>query len=88
MRELIFNLVNGVRSRIPLCCTLFFSYHVLTNPGPCAAVLHKERTGEEFDPLTPTEEDESHYVQCNYCYNRNKVKEIPNNGVVLRWLID
>ena len=85
MRELIFNLVNGVRSEIPLCCNLFFSYRVVIEPNcPVAATVHQERTGTEFDIF---EISESSYVQCNHCYAKNKIKEIRSNGTILRWLI-
>ena len=87
MKELIFNLVNGVRSRIPLCCNLFFSYKSLTPDYAVAAEEHKKRTGQEFDPLSAVDPDESQYVQCNHCYAKKKVKEIRSNGVVLKWLI-
>ncbi len=84
MKELIFNLVNGVRSRIPICCNLFFSYNALT-PGPVARRVHEKRTGKEFDVLGVN--DGADYVRCNHCYAKNKIKDIPNNGIILRWLI-
>ena len=88
MKALIFHLVNGVRSRIPLCCNLFFSYNVFTKKaGWGAAVVHEERTGKEFDVMGEYEEGESHYVQCNRCYAKNRVKEIRSNGVILKSLI-
>ncbi len=83
MRELIFNLVNGVRSGIPLCCNLFFSHNALT-PGPVAKRVYEKRTSKEFDIFEISESD---YVQCNHCYSKNKVKDIRSNGVILRWLI-
>lgn len=86
MKELIFNLVNGVRSGIPVCCTLFFTYNALT-PGPVGKRVYEERTGKEFDIFAAKIDGESEYVQCNHCYAKNKVKEIRNNGVILRFLI-
>jgi len=66
MKELIFNLVNGVRSGIPLCCNLFFSHNALT-PGPVGKRVYEQRTGKEFDVFA-CDDDEAHYVQCNRCW--------------------
>lgn len=88
MKELIFNLVNGVRSGIPICCNLFFSYRVLIKPDcQVADVVHEKRTGKVFDVFAVNDPDESQYVQCNRCYAKNKVKEIRDNGVILSFLI-
>lgn len=89
MKELIFNLVNGVYSGIPICCNLFFSYKVVTRESDCpvAAMVHEKRTGKVFDIFAAKGDDESHYVQCNRCYAKNKVKQIRGNGVVLKFLM-
>lgn len=88
MKQLIFNLVNGVRSGIPMCCTLFFSYRALFG-GEIAANVYKERTGKEFDIFAKNDDGagESDYVLCNRCHAKKKVKEIRNNGVILRRLM-
>ena len=90
MKELIFNLVNGVRSGIPMCCNLFFSHYVFTRDTDCpvAATVHEKRTGKVFDVCADKIDGESDYVQCNRCYAKNRVKQIRYNDVILRWLID
>lgn len=85
MKEAIFNLVNGIRSGIPVCCTLFFTYQCRI-PGPVGKRIHEERTGKKFNPCEIIEGD-AEYVQCGICYKRNKVKEIRENGVIMSWLI-
>lgn len=85
MKELIFNLVNGARSGIPMCCNLFFSYKVVVEPNCLvAAEVHERRTGKVFDVF---EISESSYVRCNRCYAKNIIKEIRNNGVILKFLM-
>ena len=81
--------MNGVWSGIPMCCNLFFSHYVFTRDTDClvAATVHEKRTGKVFD-IFDTDNDESHYVQCDHCYAKNKIKEIRNNDVILKWLID
>jgi len=88
MKELIFNLVNGVYGRIPICCNLFFTYKAYVLDGePVAAHVYNKRTSKKFDPMDVKGAGSAHYVRCNRCHTKNKVKEIPNNGTVLRWLI-
>ena len=84
MKEIIFNLVNGVHSGIPLCCNLFFAYRAHKG-GPVAAQVHEERTGQSFDPLTTR--TKANYVRCHRCYRKDRVKEIRYNGVIAKWLI-
>jgi hypothetical protein len=78
MKRLLFDLINGIRSGIPVCCTLFFSAWVYFHPGePCAATVGKAR-GQDKD---------ARYVQCNRCYHSRKVVQVKPNGVIFKGLI-
>lgn len=90
MRELIFNLANGIYSGIPVCCNLFFTYRAYRGKHPVAAVVHEERTNQVFDCLGSNDADDgggANYVQCNRCYAKKNTKKIRYNGTILRWLV-
>ena len=78
MRKLVFDLVNGIRSGIPLCCTLFFAKHRFKYPDEALAIKMKNKRGSYGD---------SNYVMCDKCFKTNNAVEIKNNGVILKGLI-
>lgn len=85
MKEVIFNLVNGVRSGIPVCCILFFTYHAARGKQ-VALYAYEKRTGKIFDPREIIE-GEAEYVQCGICAKRNRVEKIRSNGVIMKGLL-
>ncbi len=86
MQTALFNFINGLRSGIPLCCTVFFIKECRI-PGPVGARIYEKRSGKKFDVFGDNEDDNAQYVRCDTCYSRQKVKEIRENGVIMKWLI-
>ncbi len=79
LRLALFDLVNGVRSQIPICCVLFFVHHILRGEMAVAKVVY-DRRGL---PL-------SHgpgYVQCQRCFGVQYSVEVRKGGPWCSWLL-
>ena len=86
IKRFIYDLVNGIRSGIPLCCIAFFVLKSQTkNIG---LTVYTERyealdTQNTFsDP--PSEKKLASYVQCDACWDKDRAVKIKKNGTVLK----
>ena len=84
-RNAIYHIINGIHSRIPLCCTLFFAKKTLDER------CHKEGTAfvmSEIREPGAWERGEScvNYVQCDKCYENDHVVEIKQSDPVCLWI--
>lgn len=75
---ILFSLLNGLHSGIPLCCILYFVG--MTQQGIALVARHaaKTRGGHGNAP----------YVQCNECFNTGRVQRIKFNGAIATELLE
>jgi len=91
IKRLIFNLINGIYSGIPLCCTLFYAKKDL-NIDPLLAYTVEKNRGIEVELVDHgfryiNGKNNCDYVSCDRCFNMNRFKTIKNNGMIFKWLI-
>lgn len=81
-RRRLFNLINGIRSGIPLCCVLFYTRRN-TNANSLVALDTRIARGGSIN----ASENDPNYVLCDKCYNCGKIVNIKPNGTIFTGLI-
>lgn len=77
----IYDFFNGIYSRIPLCCVLFFCKRVLLKGELTIGQNVNNERNVSIDSKSP------HYVQCDKCYENNIVANVNfKNGSILKWI--
>ena len=79
MKDWLFDLINGVRSGIPLCCVWYY-LRWDDSQGLCAKTtgLRRGTWGQYI----------REYVACDTCHETGKIVKIKKNGVIMKWLIE
>lgn len=78
---LLWHILNGRHSGIPLCCSLFYAKENMRGFGVAYRVCIER--GDEW-PGNP----DVHYVQCNHCYNTNRIETLKLNGTIAEHLLE
>lgn len=76
-RNTVFNLINGVRSGIPLCCVI--RYTIDNNKGLPVAFYRSLECNYNFY----AKENNWQYVPCQRCYENKHFITPKRNGVIL-----
>lgn len=92
--QIIFDIFNGLYSGIPLCCIRYYIRILINGENYVALITEMKRNNfielvnhNGIEAMKLKFSPESEYVQCDYCYDNNIVKQIKNNGTILNWLL-
>jgi hypothetical protein len=88
LKRSLFDLINGLRSGIPLCCTV----HYVSSKwrGVCGIAKHdSERRGFPWKrrDLRPEFYQKVRYCLCDKCFANESVVKIKHNGTIFKCLM-
>lgn len=86
LKLFLFDLINGIYSRIPFCCVWFFCKRSLSGEHSIGQNVYNERNPDDMSHLG-YQQSPVNYVRCDKCYNNDKVADVDfTNGVILKSL--
>lgn len=75
MKRIIFDIINGIRSGIPICCVIAYLRDSYNN---LPVALHRSKQlGYDL------QKSGYQYVPCSKCYKNKKIVPLKFNGVIL-----
>jgi hypothetical protein len=88
VKRATYHSINGVRSGIPLCCTIHF---VKLDWDGIKRIARSECERRGFswhhDPARPKFDIEAEYCLCDKCFDNSRSKGIKKNGTIFKNLI-